>query len=113
MAERKNVYLLKEYRQSSDGAWVGLVIADDTTKEEVQSEWLTVLERTYARNVLNPEDYPDLVVFHSAAIDELQERNPTWEVIFAYFLGASGLKPAINKSGAGVQNIKEDSIKWF
>lgn len=83
MAVRKRVYLLRSY---DDMAYVATALVDKATIEDIAKEWWAVLERTHARRVLNPELYPDEIVFHSKAIDELCERNPSWKVTYSYFV---------------------------
>lgn len=89
MAVRKRVYLLRSY---DDKAYVATVIAEKGTLETITEEWRAVLERTHARRVLNPEQFPDQVIFHSKAIDELCQRNPSWNVTYSYFVRVASRK---------------------
>ncbi len=89
MAVRKRVYLLRSY---DDGAYVATAIVEGGTLKSITEEWRAVLERTHARRVLNPEQFPDQVIFHSKAIDELRERNPKWDVTYSYFVRVASRK---------------------
>lgn len=83
IAKREQVYLLMS---KNDGAMAGLVISDENIGALVQKDWMQVLKRTEARQVLEPENYPDVATFYGAAIAEFQEMHPDWRIIFGHFI---------------------------
>lgn len=86
--ERKTVYLL---RDSKNEAYVATVIAPQANEASVLKSWLEVVKRAEAKQVLDPELFPDLVSVYSGALEELQAKHPDWQITFAYFVRVNSI----------------------
>lgn len=83
MATRETIYLLEHELAI-------LLSPPDVTPSQVFDEWALSRKRADALQTLYPDKYPSEKSVKMAIIDDLQERNPTWKIIYGPHLKISG-----------------------
>jgi hypothetical protein len=77
MARKEVIYLL-----DSSPYKVVVISPPDTTPSQVHDEWALSIKRAEAKLTLSPKNRPDRLNVCMAAIADLQERQPAWNIIY-------------------------------